>query len=152
MSGKVHQVHGTALRLPAGGLLLTGASGSGKSDLALRLMDRGAMLVADDRVNISHENGAAIARPPAQIAGRMEVRGLGLIAVPYIARVDLRLVLDLDAPPSRLPSPDYRMFADMMLPCLAFDPFSASAAIRAEWAVALAATDRLWWADDQPAS
>ncbi|MFA7439843.1 MAG: HPr kinase/phosphatase C-terminal domain-containing protein [Sphingomonadaceae bacterium] len=148
MSGIVQQVHGTALRLNAGGLLLIGASGSGKSDLALRLIDRGAMLVADDRVDITNENGMAIARPPARIAGRMEVRGLGLIAVPYAASGTIRLVLDLDVPPARLPSPGSREFVGISLPCLAFDPFPASAAIRAEWAVALAAVSGLWWDDE----
>jgi len=83
------------------GVLLLGPSGSGKSDLALRLIDRGFSLVADDRVEI--EGG--IARPPAGLAGLLEVRGLGIMRVPYAREARLALAVELSSNQERLPAP-----------------------------------------------
>ena len=69
------------------GVLLRGPSGAGKSDLALRLIDRGWCLVADDQTELKRVENALIATAPATIAGRMEVRGLGLVTMPSAARV-----------------------------------------------------------------
>jgi HPr kinase/phosphorylase len=90
---------------PFGGVLIEGASGSGKSALALALVAEGADLVADDRTVIFAQGAALYARAPAAIAGLVEVRGLGLIrqAARRLARV--RLVLTLGAAAPRLPDP-----------------------------------------------
>ncbi len=73
-------------------MLLLGPSGSGKSDLVLRLLDRGFALVADDRVELD-EDGVASA--PAALAGLLEVRGLGLVQLPYLERATLALAVEL---------------------------------------------------------
>src|SRR3546814_1547110 len=73
-----------------------GASGSGKSDLALRLIDRGWSLVSDDYVTLESRGGKLVAAPPEQIAGRMEVRHVGLIRLPFVADVPVCLAIFLD--------------------------------------------------------
>lgn len=147
MSDWQHPLHGTVVGLRGHGLLLTGPSGAGKSDLALRLIDRGAMLVADDRVEVRAQAGVLMARSPATIAGLLEVRGLGILRMAHADTAPVRLVLDLGGVPERLPSPAHKDIAGIMLPLLAFDAFGASAAIRAEWAMALCVANRLWCAD-----
>ena len=81
------------------GVLLRGPSGSGKSDLALRLIDGSAALVADDGVELRRAETRVIARlpasAPAAVRGRLEVRGLGIVAVPSVAEWQLGLVIDL---------------------------------------------------------
>jgi len=103
------------------GVLLVGPPGSGKSDLLLRLLDLSFMLVADDRVEI--EGGCA--RPPAALAGLLEVRGLGIVRLPYIAPVRLSLVCQLGRWPERLPAPSRHVELD--LPLLAVDALQLSA-------------------------
>ena len=76
------QIHGSCASRDGAGVLVLGPAGSGKSDLVLRLLDRGFDLVADDRVEIEH----GMARAPASLAGLIEVRGLGLLRLPYRAR------------------------------------------------------------------
>lgn len=115
------------------GILLLGESGSGKSDLALRLIARGAKLVADDRVEIFTQDRALFARAPASLAGLIEVRGLGIVAQPFAteARVALAVALIEDAP--RTPQPEkYGMPPELALaeeerpPLIRLSPFEAS--------------------------
>jgi HPr kinase/phosphorylase len=76
--------HGTVVWLPRGGLLIRGRPGSGKSSLARCLIQSyGGMLVADDRVELSIEGGLVVARPPAALAGLLEVRGAGIVRLPW---------------------------------------------------------------------
>ena len=101
--GQFHgQIHATCVARGEAGVLLLGPPGSGKSDLALRLLDCGFSLVADDRVDI--ENG--IARAPHGLAGLLEVRGLGIVALPHADAARLALAVDLAAEPPRLPLPE----------------------------------------------
>ncbi len=123
------QMHASCAARDGAGVLLTGPSGSGKSDLLLRLLDRGFVLVADDRVEIE----AGIARPALALAGLLEVRGLGLLRLPHLAQARLVLVLALGAPAERLPHP--ARHPDLGLPLLALDPFTVSAAARASLAL-----------------
>jgi HPr kinase/phosphorylase len=102
-------------------VLLLGPPGSGKSDLVLRLLDRGFMLVADDRVEI--EDG--LARPPAALAGLLEVRGLGILRLPHLAEARLALAVELGGG-ERLPAP--ARHPTLGLPLLAIDAARASAA------------------------
>ena len=110
-------------------VLLRGPSGTGKSDLALRLVDGGARLVADDQTQLSVKDGGLVARAPATIAGRMEVRGLGIAEVPRLSEAPVCLVVDLvpgDAI-DRLPEPATCELLGITLPLLQLDPFEASA-------------------------
>lgn len=85
------QVHGSCAAIEGMGVLLTGAPGSGKSDLLLRLVDAGMALVADDRVELDEGWVSA----PAALAGMMEVRGLGIVRLPHVFRARLALVVRL---------------------------------------------------------
>jgi HPr kinase/phosphorylase len=106
------------------GVLLTGAAGSGKSDLLLRLLDRGFALVADDQVEI---DDSGMARPPSALAGLLEVRGLGIMRLPFVDQARPVLVAELvQEPPARLPPP--RRDARLNLPLIAVDPRPPSAA------------------------
>jgi HPr kinase/phosphorylase len=91
-------VHGTAVRIGARGVLIRGASGSGKSSLALALIDRDPaanVLVSDDHVALSAEAGRLVASALPAIAGLLEVRGIGLLRVPHVASAAIDLVVDL---------------------------------------------------------
>ncbi len=105
-------------------VLLLGPSGSGKSDLLLRLISQGWQLVADDQVLV--KDGMASA--PASLAGVLEVRGLGLFRLPFIETAQLRLVVRLGAQPMRLPEPE--IDAALGLPAVTIDPALASAPAR----------------------
>jgi serine kinase of HPr protein (carbohydrate metabolism regulator) len=88
-------VHGTCIALADSGVLLRGPPGSGKSDLALRLFDLGARLLADDQVCLSKRAGELWASAPPALAGLLEVRGIGLVRVEPAGETRLRLVVDL---------------------------------------------------------
>jgi len=118
------QIHASCAARETAGVLLTGPAGCGKSDLLLRLLDRGFVLVADDRVDI--EDG--IASPPATLAGLLEVRGLGIMRLPYLPRCRLALAVELGVAAARLPNPARHPV--LGVPSIALDPFTASAAQR----------------------
>jgi HPr kinase/phosphorylase len=125
-------VHATCVLMGTAGVLLRGRPGAGKSDLALRLMEEGALLVADDRVHLTAGNGAVIARAPDILSGKLEVNGIGLIQVNgdrLAEEARLGLIVDLvpDGAVERLPMP---ISADVMgieLPRIDLAPFEASA-------------------------
>ena len=100
---KTTNIHATCVRYRRAGILLIGKSGSGKSDLALRLIALGAKLVADDRTDLTVRNGALIATPPKTIAGLLEIRGLGIVETPNAASARIALVVDLSGKVERLP-------------------------------------------------
>ncbi|MFZ9450406.1 MAG: HPr kinase/phosphorylase [Alphaproteobacteria bacterium] len=79
------QVHATCVAIDGAGILLRGPSGAGKSDLALRLVDGGAALVADDRVDLRRRGTCLVASPPAPLRGLVEARGVGILRVPFLA-------------------------------------------------------------------
>jgi HPr kinase/phosphorylase len=114
------QIYASCVALDGIGVLFLGASGAGKSDLALRMIDRGFMLVADDRVEIV--NG--LARPPASLAGLLEVRGLGILTLPHLAEARLALAVELGEHEERLPTP--RRHDQLDLPLIGLDPRRAS--------------------------
>ncbi len=129
------RVHATCVALAGRAVLLFGRPGSGKSDLAARLIDRGWTLVADDQVELRHDGDGLRASPPATIAGKLELRGVGIVAHAWRADVPVALAFDLDAVPERMPDPVARAVGGVALPCLALKPFEASAAIKVEAAL-----------------
>ena len=129
-------IHGTCVALNGVTVLLRGPSGSGKSDLALRLIDGGGRLVSDDQTLVEIQGGRLIATAPETIAGKMEVRGVGVLAVEMEKSGILGLVVDLVAnPPERMPESETTEILGMALPLLRLDPFKASAAAKLRLAV-----------------
>ena len=110
---------GTAFGAPPdAGVLLLGASGAGKSDLALRLIERGALLVADDRTELFVRDGRLMGRAPTRLAGFLEIRGLGILQFPFAeeGRIVLAVMLDVTGV-QRLPEPEtYEPPAQLGLP------------------------------------
>jgi HPr kinase/phosphorylase len=86
------------------GVLFIGKSGAGKSDLALRLIGRGAVLVSDDRTDLCVRRGKLIASAPRTIAGLIEIRGMGIVERPHARSVFVALVVELSGKVTRLPS------------------------------------------------
>jgi len=106
-------IHGRAL-------LITGASGTGKSALALQLMALGAGLIADDRVELFLAKGTPHARAPASLPALIEARGIGLLRVTLHPPAPVIVIVDLDAtPPARLPRPLHCDILGQRLPLLA---------------------------------
>jgi serine kinase of HPr protein (carbohydrate metabolism regulator) len=144
-------VHGTCVALGAYAALLRGPSGCGKSDLALRFLglpgesELRPSLVADDQVWVeASANGELLASVPETIAGKIEVRGLGIVAVPFVARAKLILACDLvngeDVP--RMPEPGERTeIGGFALPLLKLSPFEPSAPLKLKMALLLAAPE-----------
>jgi hypothetical protein len=119
-------------------LLIEGPPGSGKSSLALALIDRGAGLIGDDGVTLTRDGGLLIASPPPRIGGLLEVRGIGLVRMEVAPPAPVALILTLGGPaPERLPETPLpmRVIAGVAVPVLAFDPGSIAPAARAEWAL-----------------
>jgi serine kinase of HPr protein (carbohydrate metabolism regulator) len=133
-------VHGACVAIGGRAVLLEGRSGEGKSDLALRLIDRGATLVADEQVICQRQDGTLLASPPPHLAGRIEVRGLGIVEMASAERVpvDLLIVI-LDAPPRFPEDARKRRIAGVDVPVLAIAALEPSAPIKVELALKRAA-------------
>lgn len=128
--------HGSAISIDGNAVLFQGASGSGKSDLALRLMDRGATLIGDDIIHIHDADGLPIISFAPNIAGKIEVRGIGICAVDFIEAAPLRLVVEFAHDVDRMPSDDRRTaIAGFSVPLVTLDPFHASSALKVELAL-----------------
>ena len=132
-----NQIHGTCVDVAGTGVLLRGPSGSGKSDLALRLIDGGACLVADDRVDLAIEGADVVASAPPRLAGMIEVRGVGVARLPSIARARVGMVIDLvdDGAVDRLPEPAVCTLLGVDVRLLRLAPLAASAAAKIRLAV-----------------
>jgi HPr kinase/phosphorylase len=139
------QIHASCIELAGTGVLLRGASGSGKSDLALRLIDAGARLVADDRTDLIVEGGRLVASAPAPISGQLEVRGIGIVTLAHVARSPVGLVVDLVGAGDieRLPEPRQCRYLEIDVPLIALAPFEGSAPAKLRAAVCAAALGRL---------
>jgi len=135
------RVHGTCVAIGEKSVLLRGPPGAGKSDLAFRLIagpppeaQASARLVADDQVVLAQENGRLVARAPQAIAGLLEIRGVGIRRIPWVAQSELALLIDLVAAEEvlRLPSepPTTEAILDVQVPAARLAPFEASAPLK----------------------
>lgn len=137
-------LHGTAVALAGAGVLLRGASGAGKSDMALRLLAEGWQVIADDRVLLSRQGTELRAMAPANLAGLLEVRGIGVIRLDDAQRLEsapLRLVVDLVPTRegvARMPEPEFFRHAGIGMPLIRLYPFDASATAGLTMALAVA--------------
>ena len=126
-------VHASTVSIGGRAVLIAGRPGSGKSDLALRLIDRGAILVSDDYTILTRSGDGLLASAPETIRGRIEVRGIGLIGMPFENAVPVALIVTLDDPVVRMPEPDQsRTLAGIALPLVALAAFEVSAPIKIE--------------------
>ena len=134
MSGILHQA--TCVAIGGRGLLIEGPPGSGKSSLALALIDRGAVLVGDDGVLLERRGERLHASPAPAIAGKLEVRNVGLLTFPTCADVIVALIVRLDsAAPRFREEPEWLERAGVRLPGISLWPDSPVQALRAELAL-----------------
>lgn len=138
-------IHGTCVLVGGIGVLLRGPSGGGKSDVAVRLIDDGALLVADDQVQVCMDGGRLMATAPAPLSGLIEVRGVGILPVPSAATAEIRLVVDLVPADrvERMPEPETVALMNHAVPHLALSPFDASTPAKLRLAAAAVAAGRL---------
>ena len=128
--------HGSAVAIDGQAVLIFGPSGSGKSDLALRLIDRGATLISDDMVGIESTDDYLILSVAPNIAGKIELRGIGICAVDFISSAPLRLVVELTQEVDRMPPDDQRAaISNYWIPMVKLDPFQPSSVLKVEWAL-----------------
>ena len=133
---KLELVHATAVAIDQSGVLIIGKSGSGKSDLALRLIDRGALLISDDIVKVDGTAMPPTLQAAPNIVGKIEIRGVGVISAPHVEDIPLRLVVNLDCPVERLPrGRQTHSTAGFDIPTINLVAFEASAPIKIEYAL-----------------
>lgn len=117
-------------------LMIEGPPGSGKSSLALALIDRGAKLIGDDGVRLQLRDGRCWAMPPPNIAGKLEIRGVGIVDLPT-TQAPLALVLTLATAAERVPQPRMAEWIGISVPALDFRAGDPAQALRAEYALEL---------------
>ncbi len=138
MTGKDDQlkIHATAVAISGAGLMICGKSGSGKSDLALRLIDRGATLISDDYVVVNRQGENLLLSPPSSLAGKLEVRSLGILQREHMSEVALKLIVNLKDDPDRFPMDKQTMIMlGITIPFCTLDAMENSATIKAELAL-----------------
>ncbi len=125
-------LHASCVSINEVGILLRGPSGSGKSDLTLRLIGDGAILVADDQVQLTVVAGSLMARAPDLLAGKLEVRGCGILAFPRLESVAVHLVVDLvpRIDVQRLPKPESCRLFGFELPLYQLHAFDSSCSLK----------------------
>ena len=133
-------IHGTCVYMNGAGILLRGRSGTGKSDLALRLINDGAQLVADDQVALQIAHGNLLASAPSSLKGLLEIRGVGIIKVCSRTSAAVRLIVDLvgEKEVKRLPESKRAYLAGIDLPTTELYAFEASAVAKVRIALDLA--------------
>ncbi|SIN91776.1 Hpr(Ser) kinase/phosphatase [Parasphingorhabdus marina DSM 22363] len=135
-SGQPEIVHATAIAMKDQGVLLLGPSGAGKSDLALRLIDRGARLISDDQTELLRSQNRVLLRPAPNIAGKLEVRSLGIISMEHVSDVPLRLQVRLVEQPDRYPMDrQFETVQGVDIPTVAINAFEHSAPLKVEIAL-----------------
>jgi serine kinase of HPr protein (carbohydrate metabolism regulator) len=121
-------VHASTVAIGGLAVLISGPSGSGKSDLALRLLDRGFALVSDDQTIVRRDGDRLIAAAPPNIAGKLEVRGIGIVEMERLDNVPVALIVELTSDIQRLPDDSReRPLLGVALPLVSIDATTASA-------------------------
>lgn len=129
-------LHASTVVLAGRAVLIAGRSGAGKSDLALRLIDRGFTLLSDDQTIVRRDGNALIASAPPNIAGKLEVRGIGIIDVETVGEAPLALIVDLTKEVERMPEDGReRSILGVAVPLISVDATTASAAAKVRLAL-----------------
>jgi serine kinase of HPr protein (carbohydrate metabolism regulator) len=124
-------VHASSVAIDGRAILITGVSGSGKSDLALRLIDRGFTLISDDQTLVRRDGDRLIASAPPTIRGKLEIRGIGIIEMETASDVPVALLVELTSDIQRLPDDSReRPILGINLPLVTIDATTASAAAK----------------------
>jgi serine kinase of HPr protein (carbohydrate metabolism regulator) len=143
MSDSSQTVHATTVALAGRAVLLRGAPGSGKSDLALRLVEEGAALVSDDQTRLSRRGAELWAAAPAPLKDMIEVRGIGIVRINALDEAPVALLIDLvgEAEMERLPEPQRESLLGVLLPRLKLNAAAASAPAKVRLALRLASLE-----------
>ena len=121
-------IHASTVATDDRAVVITGPSGSGKSDLALRLLDRDFILVSDDRTIVRRDGDRLVATSPPNIAGKLEVRGIGIVEMEHLSDVPVALIVELTSDIQRLPDDSReRPILGVRLPLVSIDAMTASA-------------------------
>lgn len=124
-------LHASTVARDGRAVVIAGVSGSGKSDLALRLIDQGFTLVSDDRTLVRRDGGKLVASAPLTIRGKLEIRGIGIVDLPSIDDVPVALTVDLSSRLERLPEEGQeRNILGVSIPLVRVDATTASAAAK----------------------
>lgn len=129
-------LHCSTVAIGGRAVMIEGRSGSGKSDLALRLIDRGARLVSDDYTIARRKGKLLLAAPPETIAGKIEVRGIGLVEMDHVVDQPVALVVQIFDVVDRMPpTPELRVIAGISVPVMKIAAMESSAPIKVELAM-----------------
>lgn len=128
-------LHASCVAVGGRAILIEGPSGSGKSDLALRLIDRGGVLVSDDYTLVRRQGERLVASASVNLAGKMEIRGLGIVEEQTLSEAPVGLVVTLAGDVERMPEERKRSLAGIEVPVISLDAREASAPIKAERAL-----------------
>lgn len=121
-------LHASTVALGGRAVMISGPSGSGKSDLALRLLDRGFKLVSDDQTIVRKDGQRLLASAPPTIRGKLEVRGIGIVELESVSDVPVALLVELTSEMQRLPDDSReRLVLGVKIPLVNIDPMTASA-------------------------
>lgn len=129
-------IHASCVAIDGQAVLIEGRSGTGKSDLALRLIDRGARLVSDDYTMLLRRGADLIARPPDNLAGKMEIRGIGIVELSHVVDMPVAMLVAITETPPRMPAGGRkRVLAGVEVREIALPSLEPSAPIKVEWAL-----------------